>query len=447
MQVTETLNEGLRRELKIVVPASELDSRLRMRLEEIKDQVRIKGFRPGKVPVEHLRRLFGRSTMAEVLQTLLNETTRRTLQERGERAAVQPEIDLPEDEAEAEKVLSGKADLAYSMKYEVLPRIEPKSFKGVKIQRPVLSVTDADVDEEIRRFAEALRTFAPKDGPAETGDQVRVSYVGKIEGTPFPGGSDEDAVIRIGSNQFIPGFEEQLVGAKAGESRTIEVTFPADYAATQYAGKAATFDVNVKEVLAPGDVAMDDTLAQQVGVESMEKLREGVRRQLEIRYGELARQRAKRQVLDRLDEMHTFELPASMVEQEFQNIWRQITGDMQQEGRTFESEGTTEEAAREEYRKIAERRVRLGLVMAELGERNKIEVTEEEVQRALAAQLRQVPGQEQAYYDYYRKNPEALVALRAPIFEEKVVDFLLELADVENRPMTKEELLKEAEAD
>jgi trigger factor len=447
MQVTETLNEGLKRELRIVVPASELDGRLVTRLEEIKDQVRIKGFRPGKVPVEHLRRLFGRSTMAEILQNVLNETTRQTLRDRGERAAVQPEIDLPEDEAEAEKVLSGEADLAYSMKYEVLPKIEPKSFKGVKIERPVLSVSDADVEEEVRRFADAMRTFGAKDGPAVAGDQVRLSYVGKIDGTPFPGGSDEDAVIRIGSNQFIPGFEEQLIGVKNGESRTLEVTFPADYAAKQYAGKAATFDVTVKEVMAPGEVQLDDALAKQVGVESIEKLREAVRKQLESRYGEMARQRAKRQVLDRLDEMHTFELPGTMVAQEFDNIWRQISGDMQQEGRTFETEGTTEEAAREEYRKIAERRVRLGLVMAELGERNKIEVTEEEVQRALAAQLRQVPGQEQQYYDYYRKNPDALVALRAPIFEEKVVDFLLELADVANKPVTKEELLKEAEAD
>jgi trigger factor len=447
MQVTETLNEGLKRELKIVVPASELDSRLLTRLEEIKDQVRIKGFRPGKVPVEHLRRLFGRSTMAEILQNVLTETTRQTLRERGERAAVQPEIDLPEDEAEAEKVLSGRADLAYSMKYEVLPKVEPKSFKGVKIERPVLSVAEADVEEEIQRFAEAVRTFVPKEGSAETGDQVRLSYVGKIDGAAFPGGSDEDAVIRIGSKQFIPGFEEQLVGLKAGDTRTIDVTFPADYAATQFAGKAATFDLNIREVSTPGEVKLDDALAQQVGVESMQKLREAIRQQLQTRYGEMARQRAKRQVLDRLDEMHTFELPRGMVDQEFDNIWRQISGDMQQEGRTFESEGTTEDAARDDYRKIAERRVRLGLVMAELGERNKIEVTEEEVQRALAAQLRQVPGQEQQYYDFYRKNPEALVALRAPIFEEKVVDYLLELADVAEKAVTKEDLLKEVEAD
>jgi trigger factor len=447
MQVTETLNEGLKRELKIVVPASELDSRLVTRLEEIKDQVRIKGFRPGKVPVEHLRRLFGRSTMAEILQNILNETTRQTLRDRGERAAVQPEIDLPEDEAEAEKVLSGQADLAYSMKYEVLPKIEPKSFKGVKVERPVLSVAEADVEEEIQRFADAVRTFVPKEGAAETGDQVRLSYVGKIDGTPFTGGSDDDAVIRIGSKQFIPGFEEQLVGLKAGDSRAIDVTFPDDYAATQYAGKAATFDLNIREVATPGEVKIDDALAQQVGVESVEKLREAIRNQIEVRYGEMARQRAKRQVLDRLDEMHTFDLPRTMVDQEFDNIWRQISGEMQQDGRTFEAEGTTEEAAREEYRKIAERRVRLGLVMAELGERNKIEVTEEEVQRALAAQLRQVPGQEQQYYDFYRKNPEALVALRAPIFEEKVVDFLLELADVADKPVTKDELLKEAEAE
>jgi trigger factor len=225
------------------------------------------------------------------------------------------------------------------------------------------------------------------------------------------------------------------------------VTFPKDYGASRYGGKTATFDVNVREVAGPGDIQIDDTLAQQVGVESLDKLRQAMRSQLESRYGEMARQRAKRQVLDRLDEIHNFELPPSMVAQEFDNIWRQITADMQQAEQSFEAEGTTETAAREEYQKIAERRVRLGLVMSELGERNRIEVTEEEVQRALAAQLRQVPGQEQQYYDYYRQNPEALAALRAPIFEEKVVDFLLELADVTSKPMTKEELLKEAETD
>ncbi len=447
MQVTETLNEGLKRELTVIVPASELDNRLTARLNEIKDRVNLKGFRPGKVPVDHLRKVFGRSTMAEVVQAVLSEMTTQTLRDRGERAAIQPEIDLTEDQAEAERILTGQADLAYRMKYEILPKVEPKSFKGVKIDRPQVMVSDADVDEELKRFAETVRPFAPKEGAAENGDQVRLSYVGKIDGEAFAGGSDDDSTMRLGSGQFIPGFEEQLVGMKAGESRTITVTFPADYAATQYAGKTATFDVTIKEVSAPGEIKIDDDLARQLGMESLDKLRQAMRSQLESRYSELARQRAKRQVLDQLDEMHRFELPPTMVTQEFENIWRQITGDMQQSNRTFEQEETTEEKAREEYQKIAERRVRLGLVMSELGERNKIQVTEEEVQRALAAQLRQVPGQEQQYYDYYRRNPEALAALRAPIFEEKVVDFLLELADVTARPITKEELLKEAEAD
>jgi trigger factor len=447
MQVTETLNEGLKRELTIVVPASELDSRLSARLNEIKDRVNLKGFRPGKVPVEHLRKVFGRSTMAEVVQSVLSETTTQTLRDRGERAAIQPEIDLTEDQAEAEKILSGKADLAYKMKYEVLPKVEPKSFKGVKIDRPQVTISEADVDEELKRFAETVRPYLPKEGAAENGDQVRLSYVGKIDGEIFAGGSDDDATLRLGSSQFIPGFEEQLVGVKPGESRTITVTFPADYAAKQYAGKTATFDVGIKGVAAPGEVKIDDDLARQLGMESLDKLRQAMRTQLESRYNELARQRAKRQVLDQLDEMHKFELPPTMVTQEFENIWRQITSDMQQANRTFEQEGTTEEKAREEYQKIAERRVRLGLVMSELGERSKIQVTDEELQRALAAQLRQVPGQEQQYYDYYRRNPEALAALRAPIFEEKVVDYLLELADVAPRPVTKEELLKEAEAD
>jgi trigger factor len=445
MQVTETLSEGLRREFKVVVPAGELDDRLNTRLSTLKDEVRIKGFRPGKVPVGHLRRLYGKSAMAEIVQNVISEVARSTIAERGERAAMQPDFKLPEDEKEADEVLTGKHDLTYTMSYEVLPKVELQDFKSIAVERPVFDVADTEIASEIERFADNQRSFTPKEGTAVSGDRVSVSYVGKIDGEPFEGGTDENAVIRLGSTQLIPGFAEQLEGVAAGEEKTVNVTFPADYAAQRLAGKAATFDVKVKEVAAPDPVKIDDDLAKGLGLESLDKLRDAVRQQLQNQYGTASRMKVKRQLLDRLDEMHKLELPPKMVEQEFESIWRQITGELAQSAKTFESEGTTEEAARADYRKIAERRVRLGLVLSEIGEKNKIQVTDEEVQRSLAAQMRQYPGREKALLDFYRKNPESLAQIRAPIFEEKVVDFLLELVKVTEKPVSREELLRDDE--
>jgi trigger factor len=453
MQVTETLAEGLKREFTVVVPANELDQRLATRLNSLKDEVRLKGFRPGKVPVNHLRRLFGKSAMAEIVQNVITEVARDTLKERGERAAMQPDFKLPEDETEADKVLAGEADLTYVMSYEVLPKVEPGDFKSITVERPVAEVTDAEVDADIDRLAENALSFSPKDpgsksgagGKAAEGDRLTIAYVGKVDGELFEGGSDENAVIRLGSGQFIPGFAEQLEGLSAGEQTTIEVTFPENYPATHLAGKAATFDVTVKEVAAPDPIKIDDELATRLGIESLDKLRDAVRQQLQTQFTFASRQKVKRQLLDQLDEIHKFDLPPKMVEQEFENIWRQITGDLTQRGKTFADEGLNEEAARADYRKIAERRVRLGLVLSEIGERNKIEVTEEEVQRALQAQLRQVPGQERQLIEYYRKNPDALASLRAPVFEEKVVDFVLELVKVKDKPVSREELMRDDE--
>jgi trigger factor len=445
MQVTETVSDGLKREFKIVVPIEELDDRLVKRLTSLKDEVRIKGFRPGKVPVNHLRKLYGRSAMAEIVQTMLREVANKTLDERGERAATPPDYQLPEDEGEAERVLSGKADLSYTMSYEVLPKVELSDFKTISVERPVVEIAEEEVEKQLEQLAENGRSFDPKTGKAENGDRVTISYLGKIDGEPFDGGADDNAVLRLGSGQFLPGFEEQLEGVSAGDEKTITVAFPDDYGAKHLAGKTASFDVTVKEVAAPGEATVDDQLAVRLGLESLDKLREAIRQQMQNQYNEATRMKVKRQILDKLDEMHSFELPPKMVDTEFDNIWRQVTADLAKNARTFEDEGTTEEAAREDYRKIAERRVRLGLVLSEIGERNKIEVRDEEMQRALAAQLRQFPGNEQAVLEYYRKDPDALSALRAPIFEEKVVDFLLELVKVADKKVTREELFKEDE--
>jgi trigger factor len=440
MQVTATNTEGLRREFKIVVPASELDTRLTERLAALKDDVRIRGFRPGKVPLSHLKRLFGRSTMAEVVQAMLSEVARQTLDERGEKAAMQPDYQLPEQE-ETEKVLSGAADLAYTMIYEVLPKFDLGDFQTIAVERPVVEPSDAEVETELKRLASETRTFAVKDGAAAKGDRVTLSYVGKIDDVPFQGGSDDNATITIGDGRFISGFEEALIGLKAGDEKTFPITFPADYGNKTLAGKQASFTVKIKSVAAGDEVAIDDQLAVRVGVESLAELRDTIKRQLQLQLAQLIRQRIKRQLLDRLDEMHKIDLPPGLVEQEFDSIWRQIVQQLNESGRTFADENTTEEAAREEYQKIAARRVRLGLVMSEIGDRNQITVTDEEVQRALAAQMRQFPGREQTVLEYYRNNPEAVATLRAPIFEEKVVDYLLELVRVTDKPMTREALV------
>lgn len=443
MQVTETQVDGLRREFAVTIPATELDSRLTERLTAMKGEVQIKGFRPGKVPVSYLRRLVGRSTMAEIVQSMLSEVARDTLTSRGEKAVTQPDYKLPEDEVLSEKVLTGSADLSYTMSYEVMPAVELADFKKIEVERPTTEVSEADIDEQVTQLAEGARSFATKQGVAEAGDRLTISYVGKIGGEAFAGGSDDNAVLTIGDGRFIPGFAEQLVGLASGDSKTIAVTFPADYAAKNLAGKEATFDVTVKALAAADPVAIDDQLAERLGLANLAALRDTVREQVKQQYTLASNQKVKRNLLDVLDKQHDFALPPALVEQEFETIWRQISDDLARSGKTFADEGTTEEAARADYRKIAERRVRLGLVMSEIGDRNSIQVTDEETQRALAAHMRQFPGQEQALVDYYRRSPEALAALRAPIFEQKVVDYILELAKVTAKPVTKEELLRD----
>ncbi len=405
MQVTETSAEGLRREFSVVIPASELDTKLVQRLSALKNEVNIKGFRPGKVPVSYLRRLFGRSTMAEIVQTTLTEVARDTLASRGEKAAVPPDFKLPEDEQASTQILDGAADLAYTMSYEVLPKVELADFRKISVERPVVPVTDEEVEEQIRQLADSTRSFATKAGAAENGDRLTISYLGKIDGEPFAGGSDDNASVTIGDGRFIPGFAEQLVGASSGDEKTITVTFPENYAAKNLAGKEATFDIVVKAVAAADPVAIDDQLATRLGLESIAALRNTVREQIQTQYAQATRQKMKRQLLDQLDTLHDFTLPPALVEQEFETIWRQVTTELQSTGKTFESEGTTEEAARADYHKISERRVRLGLVMSEVGDRNNIQVTDEEAQRALSAQMRQFPGQEQGAHRLLPQEP------------------------------------------
>ena len=340
MQVTETKAEGLKREIEVVVPASDLEARLQTRLHEAKDKVQLKGFRPGKVPVSHLRKMYGKSLMAEIVNEILNETPRSVIAERNERSAMQPEIGMSEDEGEAEKVLAGKSDFRFTISYEKLPSFELQATDGLKIERPIVEIADEEVEEQVRRVAENARDYEPKDGPAAEGDRVTLDFVGKIDGEAFQGGSATDSNLVIGSKQFIPGFEDQLVGVSAGEEKTVVVTFPEDYGAPDLAGKEATFETTVKAVAAPTDLSIDDDLAKKLGLESAERLRTVVREQIESQYGQMTRQKVKRQILDALDETYSFELPERLVEAEFNNIWNQVQAELSRSGRSFEDEDT-----------------------------------------------------------------------------------------------------------
>ncbi|MER9135048.1 trigger factor [Mesorhizobium sp. M0830] len=448
MQVTETLNSGLKREIKITVPAGDMEAKLMARLSDARNKVRINGFRPGKVPVQHLRKVYGKSFMAEVVNEILNDSTRSIITGRGEKAAMQPEVIMTEDEKEAEKILAGGADFEFRLNYEVIPAIEIKDFSDIKVTRQVFDVPDSEIDEQVQRVAESARSYEPKTGKAAIGDRVSIDYVGKIDGEAFNGGAGTDQPLVLGSKEFIPGFEDQLVGAKAGDERQVTVTFPENYQAAHLAGKEATFDVTVKEVSQPGALEINDETAKNLGLESLERLRDVVRGQIENQFGAMTRQKVKRQLLDQLDASYSFEAPSKLVDAEFNNIWAQVVRDLEAAGRTFADEETTEEEARAEYLRLAERRVRLGLVLAEIGEKAGVTVSDDELQRGLFEQVRRYPGnQQQEVFEFYRNNPEALNTLRAPMFEEKVVDHLLGQISVTDVKVSKEELMADDEED
>ncbi len=445
MQVTETLSEGLKREYKVVVPAAELDAKVNARLDEIKDRVRINGFRPGKVPVAHLKRLYGRSTMAEVIEATVRDANNQIVSERGYKLAADPKVTLPTEQGAVEKVIAGERDLDYTMALEIVPPITLADFKAIKLTKLTSEVTDAEVEEGIARIAEQNKPYSAKaEGEkAAKDDRVTISYAGTIDGTPFEGGTGEDAAVLIGSNTFIPGFEDQLIGIGSGETRTLKVKFPEHYQAEALAGKDAEFVVTAKSLEAPGTVTVDDEFAKSLGLESLAKLRDAVKERIVRDHLGMSRQKLKRALLDELDKLHKFEPPPSLVEEEFDRVWKTVLSEMENEKKTFADENTTEDKAKAEYRAIAERRVRLGLVLAEIGEKNTITVSDDEMNRAMMERVRQFPGQEQRVYDYLRQNPQALAAMRAPIFEEKVVDFLLELASVTENKVSREELYKE----
>jgi trigger factor len=445
MQVTETLSQGLKREFQVVVPAAELDAKVNARLDELKGRIRLDGFRPGKVPVAHLKRVYGRSAMAEVIEATVRDTNNQIVNERGFKLASEPKVTLPEEKNAIEQLIAGKSDLSYTIAVEIVPPIELTDFKTIKLTKLVSDVTDAEVEEGIARIVEQNKPYTARGegGKAAKDDRVIISYAGTINGEPFEGGSGDDAAVLIGSNTFVPGFEDQLIGIAAGETRTLKVTFPGHYQAQHLAGKDAEFVVTAKSIGTPGEVMLDDAFAKSLGLESLAKLRDAVKERLNRENAGASRQKLKRELLDELDKRHKFEPPPSLVEEEFDRVWKSVLQEMEKEQKNFTDENTTEEKAKAEYQAISERRVRLGLVLAEIGEKNKITVTEDELTRAVTEQARQFPGQEQRVWDYYRKNPQAVAGLRAPIYEEKVVDFLLELAEVAEKKVPREDLYKE----
>lgn len=449
MQVTETLSQGLKREYKVLLAAKDLAERLETQLTEMKDKVRINGFRPGKAPLSHLRKLYGRSIMGDVVQNAVNDANRKIIDDNGLRLAAEPKLDFPGDQAEMEKVMEAQGDLAFTVALEVLPKFEIGTFEDVSLERPVADIQDADIDTVVERMASQSRKFEPKAEGAEAanGDKVTIDFTGKLDGVPFEGGTGGDVDLVLGSGSFIPGFEEQLVGMKQGDERTINVTFPEAYNAPNLAGKAATFDVTVKAIAAPGELVIDDELGKAYGFEDLAKFRDAIRENLQRDFTRVSRERVKRALLDALDSKYSFDLPETLVTQEFAAIWNQVEAEQKQSGKTFEDEGTTEDEQRAEYNRIAQRRVRLGLVMAEIGEKAGVQVTDDEVTGGIIERARMYPGQEKMIWDFYRKNPQALAEIRAPIFEEKVVDHIVAQANVTDKKVTREELFKVEDAE
>jgi trigger factor len=445
MQVTESVAAGLKRELKIVVGQGELGERFNSRLNSVKDNIQLKGFRKGKVPTTHIKKVYGRSIMAEVVQAALDETSRKAIEDRKERAAYQPKIDLTEDKDEIEKIIAGQADLAYTLVFEVLPEIKLADFATFALERAVVDVSDDAVSEGVQGIAKRATTYEIEDGrAAEQGDEVKIDFVGRVDGVEFPGGKGEDMALVIGNGGFIPGFEDGLKGAKAGNTRDVTATFPEQYPEASLAGKTAVFETKVRSVAKPKSPAIDDEFAKSFGFEDLAKLRDYVRGQIQGEYENLTRTKLKREILDLLDKSHSIELPQLLVDNEFNGIWEQITEGLKRAEKTFESEGKTEDQARDEYRKLAERRVRLGLVIGEIGQQAKVQVSQDELRKALIDEARRYPGQERMVYEFYEKNSGALNNLRAPIFEDKVIDHIVSIAKPVEKKVTRDELLKAA---
>jgi len=444
MQITQTVSEDLRRQFTVTVAASELDSRVTKRLEEMKGKINLKGFRPGKAPLSHLKKQFGKSVLGEVVEEAVNEGSQKAITDNALKPAIQPRV---EPVGDINAVVDGKADLSFTVTVDLMPDFTPTDVAKLEVEKLVSEVTDAELDERLEMLAKNVRGYAKReDGVASVkDDMVVIDFAGSIDGVLFEGGTGNDFNLTLGSGQFIPGFEDQLIGTKAGDKVDVKVTFPTEYHAPELAGKDAVFAVTVKDVQAPEDAKVDDELAKKLGLDGLATLRDRVRDQVKNEFTQASRMHLKRRILDALDKTHDFPLPPAMVEAEFAAIWAQVEQELAREGKTAADEGKTDDELKAEYRKIAERRVRLGLVLGKLGEQNGITITAEEVNRAITERARQYPGQEQQVFQYYAQNQQAQAEIRAPLFEDKVVDFIGELAQVTEKQVSKDVLFADPE--
>jgi trigger factor len=445
IQIVEKSGEGLSRVFGVTVSAKELSQRAERRIAEISPQLSLKGFRPGKVPPAHVKRLYGKSIMGEVVEQTLNESTQKAIDDAKVRPATQPEMKL---ESDMDKVLAGQQDLSYEIQLEVMPEFKPVDPAALELTRPVYQATDAEVDEAVDEIAKQQRAYEPKTGEsakAEDGDMVVADFVGRIDGEAFEGGTAADSQIILGSGQFIPGFEEQLVGAKVGDVVTVKVSFPEDYGAARLAGKPAEFETTVKDIRAPAETKVDEAFAEKLGMPSLEALRDAVRGQVEQTYANQSRFKLKRALLDALDAAHDFPLPPRMVEAEFGQIWSQVEADKAQGSLPDEDADKSEDELKADYRRIAERRVRLGLVLAEIGSLNNVTISDEEMTNAARQEAMRYGSQAQEVFDYLRRTPAAQAQLRAPLYEDKVVDLIFRLAKVTDKPVSKDELMADDE--
>ncbi len=443
MQIVEKSGEGLSRLYGVTVPMADLNQRLDARIAEVTPTLNIKGFRPGKVPQAHVRRLYGKSLMSEVVQATLNESTQKILTDNNLRPAGEPDL-TPEGDIEA--VMDGKADLAFNLAIDIMPDFEPVDAATLSLTKPVYVPSEKEVDEAVADLAKQNRTYETRTGKtvkAKDGDQVVIDFLGRVDGVAFEGGTATDVELVLGSGQFIPGFEEQLVGAKVGADLVVKVTFPADYQSKDLAGKDAEFESKVKDIRGPIDSPADDAFAERLGIENLEKLRELIKGNLEGQYADASRFKLKRALLDQLDTKHDFPLPPKMVEAEFSSIWAQVQQDKESGGLPDEDAGKTDDQLQKEYRKIAERRVRLGLVLAEIGRANSVQVTEQELNEAIRREAMKYGPQAQEIFNLLRENQNAQAQLRAPIFEDKVVDLMIAKAKVKDKKVSKDELMKE----
>lgn len=443
MQIVEKSAEGLARSFTVTIPASAIATRTDAKIAELAPQLSIKGFRKGKVPIVHVKRMYGKSIMGDLLNELVQEGIDGASTHNGARAASQPDIknidNLP-------AVMDGKADLVFDVELDIMPDFTPVDMTTLNVTRPVAKATDAEIDEALGEIAKQAQSYEPKKGKAANGDQVVCDFVGKLGEEEFEGGKADGATVVLGSNSYIPGFEEQLLGVKAGDTRVLNVTFPEEYGVPKLAGQAATFDVTVSEVKGAVETKIDDDLAKNIGLSDLATLKDAVKKNIEDQFAQLSRQKAKRSLLDALDETHSFDLPPKMMAAEFEAIWAQVQQDKEAGNEDPEDAGKSEDDLKAEYTKIAERRVRLGLVLAEVGRINGVEVKDEEVGRAIQQEATRFPGQEKQVYDFFQKNPNAVASLRAPLYEEKVVDFMLQMANVTDLVVTREELENEDEA-